>query len=239
MKIGKRRHVAARMAEIEGAGLAFHRWPTARHARTQWIGRRIIGVIDRDHAASGGDLERTVQQIRPEGRVMPPHHVDGRAAPHANRLRNDEAVVLETEHALHLHRDGVESPRQAKLAGAGLPAPRRDRGLAMEAVEHAVNRAGIAAVRKEQRPAAGVARQPFDLVARREAGNGECHGIPGHSSEHGQSGRPMDDLRDGAPNLRQDGSPDRIILDVECCAKSGHLMAPAMRPRMKCFWKTM
>ena len=239
MQIGQRRHLLRRMAKIEGTGLPLDQGPASRRAGTQRIGLRIVSVVDRDRAAPGRDLERAIEEIRPEGRMMPPHHVDGLCALHAKRFRDDKRVTFHGEHALHLHRHGVKSPRQPKTAGAGLPAPRADRGLAMEAVEHAVNRAGIAAVRKQQRPAAGVARQPLRLVARREAGDGERNRVPGHPSEHGQSRRTMNDLRDGAAHVRAHGDPDLVRRDRDLRLRIAHLMAPAMRPRMKCFWKTM
>ena len=239
MKIGQRRHHWRRTTEIEGTGLARDHRPPARGARTQRICHRIETTVHRDCASAGSDLETPLQQIRAEGRVMTPHHVYGSRAHHAQFLGNQDAVAVNRDDPLHLHRHGEEASREAKGAGTCFTCPGSDRRFAMKAMEYAVDGAGITAIGKQQRPATSIARQPLGLVMRGKAADRICDGIPWHLSQHRKPGVTVNDIRDGSAHPRTDGDPDRIRLDRDGSMRMAHLMAPAMSPRINCFWKTM
>src|SRR5215469_9009251 len=118
--------------------------------------------------------------------------------------------------------------------------PGRNGGLAMEAMDHPLELAGIAAIGKQHRPAAGIARQPECLLARCARLERRRLRLPGHGAEHRGTEPLMLDLGDGAADLRRHGNAELLVLEHQSAAAMVlHLMAPAMRPWMKYFWNRM
>jgi hypothetical protein len=153
--------------EVERSGLSRDRGPAAAGARFQRIVGRIIAIVDGDSAGARLNLERPVEKIRPEGRMMTPHHPHGLRAEHAHGLPDREEVAVNRQLAPHVDRHRTEPARQPNEAALGLRLPRDEGRLAVKAVKDAIEFAGIAAVRKQERPAAAIPPQPGLLVRRR------------------------------------------------------------------------
>ena len=171
-------------AQVIGSRLAGHDGPRPRGARSQRIGRRIVGIVDRDGAGRRLDREVVCQKIRPEGGVVIPQHPCWPGALHADGLVDDEHVVLDCNRAFHRHRHGEEAADKAESAVARLGPPGSERRLAMEAVLHALEGAAGAAVGKEERPAAAIVGEPAELIRRRcrDVGHAQC--VPGRAAQN-------------------------------------------------------
>ena len=187
MQIGHCRDHPAGMAQIGSACLARKLGPCPSGAWQQGIRGGIVDIVGGYPPGAGGDLDRPGQKVRAEGRMMSPHDLDRRGSRHQQTLADDQKVAVDAELAPHGHRHTEEVSAEHSRTANHLHIPGRYRGLAMEAVESAVEGAGIAAIGKQQRPAAAIAREPMVLVARAKAGYRRVDGIPGHLAQHRQA----------------------------------------------------
>ena len=177
---------------------------------------------------------------------MIPQHPHWLGALHVHCLVDDEHVVVHRDRAFHRYRHGEEPAHQAEGAVFPLRLPGRERRLAMEAVLHALEGAAGAAVGKQQRPAAGVAREPGELVRRRCRYVGHTHRVPGRPAQDRRTQAPMSDGKNHTADQRVDDDAERPALEhhriVLPCVGHGrvlYLRVPAIRPRTKYLWNAI
>ena len=99
----------------------------------------------------------------------------------------------------------------------------------MKAMEHAIDGAGVAAVGKQEWPAAGVARQPGPFVGRSAGLQRRLDRPPRDAAKHGKPRDLVADLGDRAAHAWADRHPQRTALQHHV---SAHLSDPAIKPWM-------
>ena len=172
---------------------------------------------------------------------------DRAVAVQSHGLANCQSLARNAEQALHLERHGLETAAEAQAFRRPIGLPGSERRLAVETVKHAVEGAGIAAVGEQDRPAAGVAGQPGRLVAHRIGLQRRELRLPRRRAEDRGAQALVLDRGDGAADLGMNTDTQCVALQHHGIAAAGapdhhaaaHLTAPAMRPRMKYFWKAM